>query len=569
MPRVPARRRRRAPLRSLVAAAVLTLQAGGLPQAVAAPDPPPPHRPPVEAPVADPFRPPEGAFGAGNRGIQYDTAPGAEVKATADGTVTFAGAVAGSLHVTVLHEGGLRTSYSFLAEVRVVAGQRVRQGQVVGTTVDDLHLGARIGDAYLDPASLFTAGPPRVHLVPFEDPLPGGAAGERSAIRQLIGGLGGALGGLGGAAQRLAGGLGRAASLAMWLQAEGPQLLRTLGHYANRFAPPLATVSWLLTAQQAFQRARQASTRECTSPGRPPPPPEPGRRVALLVGGLGSTSDSAAIDDVDTGGLGYRPEYVLRFSYAGGRTPDPSDGIDVASSEYGPADTQVDLRQSAVELADLVEDVVRAEPDAPIDLYAHSQGGLVVRLALIELERRHGASWLARLGLVATLGTPHGGADLATAVHATGSTSAGSNVLDVVGSGLRLGLDDDATSIAQLSETSDVVAELARSPIPDTVTAVSVAARGDLVVPVPRTRAPGATEVVVPLGGAGAHDSLPGSPEAHRELALALAGLPPTCQSMQEALIDQAAGEAVSAATDLAGAAAWIAAARQGIPIGG
>ena len=70
-------------------------------------------------------------------------------------------------------------------------------------------------------------------------------------------------------------------------------------------------------------------------------------------------------------------------------------------------------------LADLVEAVAARGPHGvPIDLIAHSQGGLVVRLALIELERRHGAEWLARIGLVATLGTPHGGADLATAIHA-------------------------------------------------------------------------------------------------------------------------------------------------------
>src|SRR5690606_32051630 len=111
----------------------------------------------------------------------------------------------------------------------------------------------------------------------------------------------------------------------------------------------------------------------------------------------------------------------------------------------------------------------------------HSQGGLVTRLALVELERRHGVLWLRRLGLVATIGTPHGGADLATAVHAIGSTATGSRVFDLVGP--LVGLDDDAPAIAQLAETSALVAELDRTPLPPTVEVLSIGARGDLVVP--------------------------------------------------------------------------------------
>jgi hypothetical protein len=69
-------------------------------------------------------------------------------------------------------------------------------------------------------------------------------------------------------------------------------------------------------------------------------------------------------------------------------------------------------------------------------------------------------------------------------------------------------------------------------------------------------------EVVLPLGGLSAHSDLPGSPGATRELALALAGLPPGCQSLREALIDQGVGEAISLGEDLAGALGFLAAAR-------
>ena len=80
------------------------------------------YRPPVDAPVTDPFRPPLTPYGPGNRGIEYATVPGTLVRAAADGLVVFAGPVAGALHVTVLHGDGIRTSYSFLAVIRVRRG---------------------------------------------------------------------------------------------------------------------------------------------------------------------------------------------------------------------------------------------------------------------------------------------------------------------------------------------------------------------------------------------------------------------------------------------------------------
>lgn len=547
--------------RALLAVCVVAISAATM-SPVGAEPPDPAYLPPVDAPISDPFRPPAGPYGPGNRGLEYDTAPGAEVRAAADGEVTFAGLVAGSRHVTVLHPDGLRTSYSFLAEIRVVVGQRVAQGAVLGTTVDDLHLGARSGDVYLDPAALFGEVPPQVHLVPFDDPPGSGVAGERSALRQLVGGVTG-LGRL------LAGGIGEVGQAASWLRAEGPQLLRTLGHYANRLVPPVSMLSSALTVYGAVRRARAAADRPCSQEGISPPLPVE-RRVAVLVAGLGSTSEAGAVDDIDTGALGYDQADVVRFSYGGGRTPDPSDGFaQIAATTYDAAATQGDLREAGARLADLIEDVVDQAPGTPIDVYAHSQGGLVLRLALVALERRHGEAWLERMGLVATLGTPHGGADLATGIQALASTRAGSMGLDALAAGMDLPLDDDATSTAQLSETSDVIAELADAPIPATVRAVSIAARGDLVVPVPRTVAPGAVEVVVPLTGASAHADLPGSPEAAVELGLALAGLPPTCQGLGSALTDQLMGEGISLGEDMLGAWAWLGAARLASPIGG
>ncbi len=124
------------------------------------------HRPPVDAPVVDGFRPPASPFGPGNRGIDYATAEGTPVRASADGQVVFAGPVGGQLHVVVRHADGIRTSYSFLAAVSVRRGHLVSAGAQVGTSGPSLHFGARRGDAYIDPLTLFgPVGEARVHLV--------------------------------------------------------------------------------------------------------------------------------------------------------------------------------------------------------------------------------------------------------------------------------------------------------------------------------------------------------------------------------------------------------------------
>jgi murein DD-endopeptidase MepM/ murein hydrolase activator NlpD len=95
------------------------------------------------------------------------------VRAIGDGLVVFAGPVAGNRAVTVLHPDGLRSSYSYLAEVLVVAGERVTIGQTVGTAGARFHLGVRAGGTYLDPAALFSST--GVHLVPVDSGGPHGS----------------------------------------------------------------------------------------------------------------------------------------------------------------------------------------------------------------------------------------------------------------------------------------------------------------------------------------------------------------------------------------------------------
>jgi murein DD-endopeptidase MepM/ murein hydrolase activator NlpD len=131
---------------------------------------------PVEGRVVKPFVAPKTRFGPGHLGVHLRAAPGTPVRAAGDGTVVFAGKVAYSRHIVVRHENGWRTTYSFVASIRVRTGERVRAGEVIGTTGGRgpdhdgtvLHLGLRIGETYVDPMQLFEASDltARVHLAP-------------------------------------------------------------------------------------------------------------------------------------------------------------------------------------------------------------------------------------------------------------------------------------------------------------------------------------------------------------------------------------------------------------------
>ena len=116
--------------RVLVAIAIAAAVVVGAPPAAAEParsrHPVGSVGPPVGGPVVRPFTEPTRAYAAGHRGVDFAAAPGTPVRAANDGIVSFAGNVAGSLHVVVAHGGGIRTSYSFLATVDVRTGQHVR-----------------------------------------------------------------------------------------------------------------------------------------------------------------------------------------------------------------------------------------------------------------------------------------------------------------------------------------------------------------------------------------------------------------------------------------------------------
>lgn len=526
----------------LVVPAVVCAPAGAQQRVPAVTNPPPrpvpiSWAPPVRAPVTDPFRPPASPYAAGNRGIDYSTEPGTVVRAAAPGTVVFAGPVAGALHVTVQHADGFRSSYSFLDSVSVTVGQAVGLGAAVGTAGPRFHFGVRdLLDTYVDPTSLF-AGPRRAVLLPGGDdgaPRPRSALGEVLALADVV---------HDGLRRWGVPGPGLAAGASLF-EVLGPA---AMAHLWTQRSPVLHL--WGVVSHVA---THWEGNRACTPAGGPlPPPPERGDRIVVLVGGFGSTSEAAAADDVDWSSLGYAADDVVRFSYMGGRTPPPpgADGplAGLASSTYDANESQGDLHVAGDRLADLLDEVARARPGVPIDVIAHSQGGVVTRLALASAEFDGGIP--PDVDVVATLGTPHGGADLATVAAAVAGGPAGDAPLEALES-LGAPVDPDQPAAAQLAEVSPVIEELRRTGIPDGVRFLSIGARGDLTVPAPRTVVPGEPHVVAPLMGSSAHDRLPGSEDATRELALVIAGLPPTCESFGDTILDGLAGESISGLED-------------------
>lgn len=481
------------------------------------------YRAPSDAPIVDRFRPPPERWMAGNRGIDFGTAPGAAIVAAADGRVVFADVVAGALHVTVSHADGLRTTYSFVASITVSTSDRVRAGDVIAVAAGPFHFGVRTPDGtYLDPEAVLAGRiRPPTRLVPGTDEgLPALTAERRSLLETVVGGGVAALASLG---------AGSADAQALLL------------HLWAELHP--ATHSF-----RVVDALRHRATTTCTAPTVAVPPPER-RRIVVLVSGLGTSSESNTAMEIDTATLGYAPADVVSFSYVGGRAPrrqpvavDPFVAID--ERPFDALDSQQSLSESADRLSVLLAQVSAAEPEVPIDVLAHSQGGVVARLAI---SRSADAGRLPdEVRTLVTVASPQQGAPLATAVDALGLTPGGRATLARLRPTMD-DLDDRLPAIGDLSETSTTMAELRARTVPDPVRFVTIGASGDVVVPATAALDPAAdamTVVPTPVGRA-AHGSMPSTAAATREIGLAVAGMAPTCRSWGSVLMGAMTAEAI------------------------
>lgn len=120
------------------------------------------------------FDPPPEPWLAGHRGVDLGVPAGAPVRAAGGGVVAWAGPLAGRGVVSILHAGGLRTTYEpVTATVRV--GAVVAAGATIGAVEPGhpgcpqaacLHWGLRRDDVYLDPLALL--GLTRYRLLPLD-----------------------------------------------------------------------------------------------------------------------------------------------------------------------------------------------------------------------------------------------------------------------------------------------------------------------------------------------------------------------------------------------------------------
>lgn len=140
--------------------------------------------------VSTPFDPPAQRWLPGHRGVDLAGTVLASVRAPADGTVLFAGAVGGRPVLSIDHGGGVRTTYEPV-RATVRAGDPVIEGVEVGRLLAGhhgcpveacLHWGARVtsgdpsgdDDDYVDPLSLLADSERPIRLKPTR---PGDGAG--------------------------------------------------------------------------------------------------------------------------------------------------------------------------------------------------------------------------------------------------------------------------------------------------------------------------------------------------------------------------------------------------------
>lgn len=510
--------------------------------------------PPTDLPIVDPFRAPTSRFGAGNRGLEYGATGGETVTAVADGTVVFSGVVAGNRHLTVDHHNGLRSTYAYVSQALVPRGAQVRAGDPIATAAPGFHLTARLRDRYVDPALLFAGAEPIPVLVAGPEPRSSVLRGRWDSLIATATAVPGVI-------------------LSPLIRS-APIAGEVLQEWRSQDCDSRTPVRGPVSGSDGGETGRAGSVEEGFS-----------GRVLVQVAGLGSSSGQGSIGQLDPRQLGYDPSDVIGFSYAGGCTPEPfgvqqwGSGAGSGSSAesgspghwsdslerrgYDAEATYNDVDIAATHLADLIEAVAEANPGAPIDIAAHSLGGVVTRRALEQLVAR-GSVLPAR---IVTIGSPHQGTALADVAVAAPSGGPLDPLVDRLGSIRDI---HGADSVAQVASVGLPSLD-PPSPPPPGVTVLTIGASTDVVVPGNSTWWEGAENLLIdtsPLGPPGqhvgwasqsdVHSELPGLASVSDAIARSQQGLGPQCQGLLTRLRARGATEVLDWGYDAAAVTAGV-----------
>ncbi len=485
---------------------------------------------PVPGVIERPFDAPRSRFGAGHLGADLAVPSGTSVRAAGPGIVSFAGSVAGPLHVVVAHAGDLRTSYSFLATISVRRGQWVEAGDIVGTTGSGeghkgsgLHFALRTGSTYIDPMALFRPVDlvAVVRLVPTSDPpRPAPSLNER---RSLVAGLVHEIADAGRAVGAAGAVVGRTAKRVL----------------ANEF--PLTAAALRGTAAWLSQHCDKAAPPANGEGGS-------GHRVMVVAGIESSLNGAKSSLGLDTSELGYLSDEVTNFSYAKN------------GGDYAAADTLGPLLLAAQRLAVQLREMQRVEPGREVDLIAHSQGGVVVE-AFLTLIYEPGDRSYPPMGTVITLSSPLHGAPPASAVAEVRQSEVGAAVLGVLEKSPVGSVAPPLSSpvVRDLARGSDLMKRLAAAELPHNVQLTTLGAVTDVMVPGNAAKRSGAQNVTVLPRSPNAHTGILSDPAAMRNVRAALEGKPLPCQSLGDKVFGEVGPAVISGIEDGAGHVAAVA----------
>ncbi|MGH2808960.1 MAG: peptidoglycan DD-metalloendopeptidase family protein [Actinomycetota bacterium] len=226
----------------------------------------------------------------------------------------------------------------------------------------------------------------------------------------------------------------------------------------------------------------------------------PNDNVVVAVAGITSKTAGgvdAAIYEHAPAALGYPEERTYRFSYAGLDTDD-------LHEPYDRTDTYIDLHKAAAHLRALMVAVHDRHPDAQVDLIAHSQGGIVARLYLVQAAQ----AWddaLPDVEHLITYSSPHEGAPAAAeGPEMERRTLTGRWALDALSDLSAQGVpvpDPDSPAVTQLAPGSDLMEHLDGSDVSFGTRVLTLAVPNDPIVPADHAQIPEHPGRVIPWEG--------------------------------------------------------------------